>query len=68
MICYCNPQMGADGTFHHAINCPLRNSTEVRVIGTPVDVADGRSEWQKGYDAGYAQGLASARRQRGPLG
>jgi hypothetical protein len=63
-ICYC---LGID----HAINCPLRpkNTVTISSVASPVCPVPAETlernfhstEWQKGYDAGYAAGLAAMR-------
>lgn len=64
-VCYCNPRTGTDGSFHHAINCPL--AMRMHSISIGASLKDERSEWQKGYDDGYAAGLAAAREKKGSL-
>jgi hypothetical protein len=77
-LCYCNPQSTAGGTFEHAVNCPLRPqvlvtpvqaasslySSETTVLAGKSGEAVG-SQWQRGYDVGFAAGLAAGKKAHG---
>ena len=71
-LCYCNIQLTTDGRVtEHAINCPLRPKVSFHpaTLVTPAQAAGPlySSEFQRGYDAGYAAGLAAPGRKPEPI-
>lgn len=76
-LCYCNPQMRADGMKSKTSSWAPRSERDEgtmsdhavncplrpQVLVTPASAAEPlySTEWQQGYEAGYAAGLAAAR-------
>ncbi len=72
-LCYCNIHLMTDGRIsEHALNCPARPKVSIaaaQVLVTPAEAAGPfhSSEWQRGYEAGYAAGLAARKIEPEPI-